>query len=84
MWLNPDCDPVGHLCLNDTMSLSVAQYTALSALMTTQTRIGVTSSNIANANTAAYTKKTATQTSTVAGGMGTGTAITGITSNVDR
>jgi flagellar hook-associated protein 1 len=66
------------------MSLSVARYAAYSAMMTTQTQISVASSNIANADTDGYTKKTASQTSTVSNGTGTGTTVTAITSNVDK
>jgi len=66
------------------MSLSIARYAAYSTLMTTQTQISVSSANIANADTDGYTKKTATQTSTTSNGFGTGTTITGITSNVDK
>jgi len=66
------------------MSLSIARYSAYSALMTTQTQISVASSNIANADTEGYTKKTADQTSTVSNGIGTGTTVTGITSSVDK
>lgn len=66
------------------MSLSIARYSAYSAMMTTQTQISVASSNIANADTEGYTKKTANQTSTVSNGIGTGSTVTGITSNVDK
>jgi flagellar hook-associated protein 1 FlgK len=52
--------------------------------MVTQVQISVTSSNISNADTTGYTVKTAGQTSEVTGGVGTGTSITGITSNVDK
>lgn len=66
------------------MSLSIARYAAYSALTTTQSQISVSSANIANADTDGYTKKTATQASTTSNGVGTGTTITGITSNVDK
>lgn len=66
------------------MSLSVARYAATSAMTAAQLQISVASSNIANADTAGYTKKTATQTSTTTNGVGTGTTITAITSNVDK
>lgn len=66
------------------MSLSIARYSAYSALMTTQTQISVASANIANADTEGYTRKTATQVATVSNGIGTGTTITGISSNVDK
>lgn len=66
------------------MSLTAARNIAYSALMTTQVKMNVTSSNIANADTAGYTKKTAVQTANILGGIGAGTTITGITSNVDK
>ena len=66
------------------MSLSVARYAAYSALMATETQISVTSANIANADTDGYTQKTATQVSTQSGSTGSGTVITGISSNVDK
>jgi flagellar hook-associated protein 1 FlgK len=66
------------------MSLSVARYAATSAMTATQLQISVASSNIANADTAGYTKKTATQASTVTNGVGTGTTVTAVTSNVDK
>ena len=66
------------------MSLDIALRIATSSLMTTQVQIGVASSNISNADTAGYTVKTAKQVATVSGGVGTGTTITAITSNVDK
>lgn len=66
------------------MSLDVALRIATSSLMTTQVKISVASSNISNADTTGYTVKTANQVATVSGGVGTGTTITGITSNVDK
>lgn len=66
------------------MSLSIARYAALSAMMTVETQISVTSSNISNADTDGYTRKTATQVSTVSNGIGSGTTVTGITSSVDK
>ncbi len=66
------------------MSLSIARYAAYSSMMTTQTQIAVTASNIANADTEGYTKKTANQTSTVSSGVGTGTTVVSITSGVDK
>lgn len=65
------------------MSMSIAGRIAWSALSAAQVQINVTSSNIANADTEGYTVKTATQVSTVSNGVGTGTAITAITSDVD-
>lgn len=66
------------------MSLDVARSIAVSSLMATQVQISVASANIANASTTGYTVKTAVQAATVSGGVGTGTTITAITSNVDR
>lgn len=66
------------------MSLDVALRIATSSLMTTQVQISVASSNIANADTAGYTVKTANLASSVTAGVGTGVTITGITGSVDR
>jgi flagellar hook-associated protein 1 len=66
------------------MSIGVAQRIALSSLLATQARMSVTSTNIANADTDGYTRKTVTQAATVTAGAGTGTAITGISASVDR
>ena len=66
------------------MSLDIALRIATSSLMTTQVQIGVASSNVSNADTTGYTVKTAKQVATVSGGVGTGTTITAITSNVDK
>ncbi|WP_315806330.1 MULTISPECIES: flagellar hook-associated protein FlgK [unclassified Bradyrhizobium] len=66
------------------MSLDVARLIAFSGIMATETQISVASSNISNADTAGYTKKTADQTTSVTGGVGTGVTITGISSNVDK
>lgn len=66
------------------MSLSVIRNIAYNSLMTTQVQISVASANIANADTAGYTQKTANQTSLVYGGTNAGTAVTGISSSVDK
>ena len=66
------------------MSLDIARSIAVSSLMASQVQISVASSNVANADTTGYTVKTANQVSTTSGGAGTGVAITGITSNVDK
>ena len=65
------------------MALSIASSIAYSSLMAIETQIAVTSANIANASTTGYTSKTATQVATVTEGVGTGTTVTGISSNVD-
>ena len=66
------------------MSLDIARSIAVSSLMASQVQISVASSNVSNADTTGYTIKTANQVSTTSGGVGTGVAITGITSNVDK
>jgi flagellar hook-associated protein 1 FlgK len=65
------------------MSLSIAGHIAWSAIAAAQVQINVTSANIANADTEGYTVKSATQVSTVSAGVGTGTTITAIGSDVD-
>lgn len=66
------------------MSLDIARSIAFSGLSSTSVQISVTSSNISNADTKGYTKKTANQSSTVTNGVGTGVTVTGITSTVDK
>jgi len=66
------------------VSLDIARSIAVSSLMASQVQISVASSNVSNADTTGYTVKTAAQVSTTSGGVGTGVAITGITSNVDK
>lgn len=66
------------------MSLDIARSIAFSGLSSTSVQISVTSSNISNADTTGYTKKTANQSSSVTNGVGTGVTVTGITSMVDK
>lgn len=66
------------------MSLDIARSIAFSGLSSTSVQISVTSSNISNADTTGYTKKTANQASSVTNGVGTGVTVTGITSTVDK
>ncbi|MBR0963486.1 flagellar hook-associated protein FlgK [Bradyrhizobium diazoefficiens] len=66
------------------MSLDIARSIAFSGLSATSVQISVTSSNISNADTTGYTKKSATQASSVTNGVGTGVTVTGITSTVDK
>jgi flagellar hook-associated protein 1 len=66
------------------VSLDVALRIAVNSLMTTQVQMSVASANISNASTTGYTVKTADQVATVTAGVGTGSTITGITSNVDK
>jgi flagellar hook-associated protein 1 FlgK len=68
----------------DAMSFAAIRSIATSALMASQVRMQVTSSNIANADVEGYTRKTAVQTATNIAGAGTGTAIVAITSDVDK
>ncbi|MCC6469552.1 MAG: flagellar hook-associated protein FlgK [Alphaproteobacteria bacterium] len=65
------------------MSLTVALRTALSALQTTQSQLQVTSNNIANVNTAGYTRKTQTVSSIVLDGTGAGVRADTIKRTVD-
>jgi flagellar hook-associated protein 1 FlgK len=66
------------------VSLDIARLVAFSGLSATQVQISVASSNISNADTTGYTTKTANQASTVTAGVGTGVAVTGITSSVNK
>ncbi|WP_256805889.1 flagellar hook-associated protein FlgK [Bradyrhizobium sp. Bra64] len=66
------------------MSLNIARSIAFSGLSATSVQISVTSSNISNADTTGYTEKTASQSSSVTNGVGTGVTVTGITSTVDK
>lgn len=65
-------------------SLSVASSIAYSSLMTIETQMSVVSANISNADTTGYTNKTPNEVATVTEGVGTGTAVTSVTSNVDQ
>lgn len=66
------------------MSLATASRIAYSGLSAAQYKMNLASSNISNADTTGYTEKSATQVATVTATGGSGTAITGTTSNVDR
>ena len=66
------------------MSLNIARSIAFSGLSATSVQISVTSSNISNADTTGYTAKSASQSSSVTNGVGTGVTVTGITSTVDK
>jgi flagellar hook-associated protein 1 FlgK len=57
--------------------------TALSAMMTNQTALSVTSNNIANANTDGYTKKTANIASQTIDGVGAGVQVESVTRTVN-
>ncbi|MDR3476231.1 MAG: flagellar hook-associated protein FlgK [Devosia sp.] len=66
------------------MSFASIRSIAYSSLTAVQLKMQVASSNVANADTDGYTRKTATQTATVTAGVGSGTAVTAITSTVDK
>jgi flagellar hook-associated protein 1 FlgK len=66
------------------MSFAAIRSIATSALNASQVRIQVASSNIANADVEGYSRQTAVQAATAYEGVGTGTTITAITSDVDR
>lgn len=65
------------------MTLSAALGSATSSLRAIQTRLALSSSNIANADNTNYSAKRATLAPTVTGGVGSGVAVTGIGSGVD-
>lgn len=60
------------------MSLSAALSTAVSGLTAAQTRAQTTASNIANANTDGYVRRTVALTERVVGGQGNGVMVAGI------
>ncbi|WP_342361774.1 flagellar hook-associated protein FlgK [Terrarubrum flagellatum] len=66
------------------MSLSGIRTIAYSSLSASQYQISVASSNVANADTTGYTKKSATQTSVNYGSSGSGVAIASVSSNVSK
>lgn len=66
------------------MSLDIARLIAFSGISATEMQISVASSNISNADTKGYTRKSANQIADVTGGVGTGVDITGISSDVDQ
>ncbi|QCK85586.1 flagellar hook-associated protein FlgK [Phreatobacter aquaticus] len=66
------------------MSFSVIRSIAYSSLATSQVQMSVAASNIANADTDGYTRKTATQASVVSGQVGTGVTVTAVTGTVDK
>jgi flagellar hook-associated protein 1 FlgK len=65
------------------MSLTQALNSAISGLNTAQSRISITSSNIANVNTAGYSRKIAGQESITLNGQGAGVQIGDVTRNVN-
>jgi flagellar hook-associated protein 1 FlgK len=66
------------------VSLDIARLIAFSAISATEVQIGIASSNVANADTKGYTRKTGNQVADYMGGVGTGVSINGISSNVDQ
>lgn len=62
----------------------LALSSAVSSLMLLQQQMSVASSNIANANTAGYTKESVTVAAQVTNGVGSGVQGLGIVSNVDK
>lgn len=66
------------------MSFSGISATAYSALSASQLRTQLAASNIANADTEGYTRKSATQVAAVASGSAAGVTITAVTSAVNK
>lgn len=66
------------------MSISGIIYAGQSGLISAQTQISVTSTNIANANTEGYTAKRADTATTVNGGQATGVAVIGVGNDIDK
>jgi len=66
------------------MSFSAIRSIAGSALSASQLSMQIASSNIANADTQGYSRKTVNQVATTTGVFGSGIAVTGISSNVDK
>ena len=66
------------------MTLSASLYTALSSLSVIQQQMSVTSSNIANADVAGYTKKTLSVSTDVQGSTTLGVTSNGITAATNR
>ncbi|MFM2129364.1 MAG: flagellar hook-associated protein 1 [Pseudomonadota bacterium] len=61
-----------------TTAISVAMRSALSGLQVNQTSLGITSNNIANANTEGYTRKIADLQTVLIAGQGGGVEVSGI------
>ncbi len=66
------------------MSLSVSLYSALAALQANQAAFQIASSNVANANTEGYTRKTVGQTNKIVNGESSGVQLTEIRRSVDE
>lgn len=65
-------------------SINVALSSAVSSLLLIEKQMGVTSNNIANANTTGYSKQTVQVGSAVSSGVGTGVVDLGTVSEVDK
>ena len=66
------------------MSLTQALATSVSGLRTTQAGLALIASNIANAETPGYVRKTLTQTTTAAGGVGVSVRAAAINRELDQ
>lgn len=66
------------------MSISAIIHAGQSALLTAQTQISVTSTNIANASSEGYTAKRADTATTMVGGRTTGVTVIGVGNDIDR
>jgi flagellar hook-associated protein 1 FlgK len=66
------------------MSLDIALQNALTGLKTVQSALQVNSNNVANANTAGYTKKSAEQVSLILAGQGAGVSISDVTRDINE
>src|SRR5882672_1368584 len=66
------------------MSLSQALYTAMSGLRATQASLALVSSNVANAETPGYVRKTVNQITGVTGDFGSSVRINGVNRELDQ
>lgn len=66
------------------MSFAAIRNTATSALASSQVNMQIAASNIANADTAGYTRKTGTQLMTATGGLGAGVEVASVSGSADK
>src|SRR5215207_5253982 len=66
------------------MSLSQALNSAMSGLRTNQIALGLVSSNVANAETPGYIKKTSNQVAVTSGEFGSSVRVAGINRELDQ
>src|SRR3954466_148004 len=66
------------------MGLSQALNAAASGLRATQTGLSIVSSNVANAETPGYVRKSAVQVTTANGDFGTGVDVSGVKRELDQ